>query len=161
MDAVEEAPPQQTEEASSRPTEGVTSRPTEGVNQIPTTDVTPQQDAARDILPLASEELQEEHHSPLLSEENDDEEDKEEEGPVPTTSTPNSSSKRRRRKNSRHDWINLIFEEDVSYALPPNEAFLVESDLTTKSNDLTKQFDVLHSFKRDDHDKDTRFCSES
>ena len=38
--------------------------------------------------------------------------------------------------------------------MPHHEAFLVEKDLNTKTNDLTTQFDLLHSLKEDDNDED-------
>ena len=66
-------------------------------------------------------------------------------------------STRRRKQNTKYhsnEWINYVFDEPPSYVLSHDEAFLVESDLNVKTNDLTRQFDILHSFKVDDNDED-------
>ena len=83
--------------------------------------------------------------------------DAEEENEPDRIASPPRSSRRSRKKNAKYygnEWINLVFDEGLSYALPPHEAFLVESDLNEKSDSLTRQYDVLHSFKQDDNDKD-------
>ena len=89
--------------------------------------------------------------SPTLPESSDEEEE------LVADNTPSRVSTRGRKRNSKYysdQWINHIFEEGPSYSLPHHEAFLVESDLNNKSNDLTRQFDILHAFKQDDNDSD-------
>ena len=145
------------EEELRQETEGANSRQTEGVLPLPLSEETQQQIEVQKVEPLGIEENQQENQTPFPSDDSDIEEDNKEDIPVHTTSTQISNRKRSKRKNPKYygnDWVNYIFEENASYVLPPNEAFLVESDLNTKSNYLTRQFDVLHSFKCDDYDED-------
>ena len=105
--------------------------------------------------PLTNDDSTRLETSPVLSTLSDDEDD-EEKKPRVTTPSPRRNG-RRRKTNSKYqgdEWINYIFEELPSYNLPYHEAFLLESDLNTKTKDLTTEFDLLHSFKKDDNDED-------
>ena len=116
-------------------------------------DTAPENDILQE--PPTSEDSTSDESPPELSTSSDDEENKERK-PSVTTPSPRRSG-RRRKTNSKYQgdkWINHIFEEPPTYDLPYHEAFLVESDLNTKHNDLTTQFDLLHSFKKDDNDED-------
>ena len=130
----------------------------EGVQQVIERDKSPmRQNDEEEIVPVPTEENmtigedQVSNQTPIeiKSESDDEEEEKNEESPRRST--------RRRVANKKYhgnEWITFVFDEPQNLGLSHDETFLIESDLNTKTNDLTRQFDILHVLRVDDHDED-------